>query len=403
MDGAAEFELPVLPLESLEYSANPDPWIEAARKQHPWLARFSQGYVVHGYEAACDLFGDDDNLIAGYGAVAEFYGVSDSLWGRFMRGTLSATRGEQHDRLRGCLAHAFTPRRANRERGMMQRVITELLDEWAPLGEFDFAVFASYFPVTVMCGLLGIGAKRVTGMRDALECQLMSLTLDPATKPLFLGAFDQIWAFVNEVIEEREASGQFDEEHLLDAMIAAKNAGHMDETELRFMVITTIIGGFDTSKNQLTSTMSLLLSRPEMYQRCAEDLDYCRKVSEESFRHSAIVSKFRQAANDFTYRGHDFRKGEVIVISAPLANRDPAMFPEPTRFDPERANVSRHVGLGRGPHICIGQFIARAQVQEGLHLIAQRLRNPRLAGERTRRPMLGAWGLRSLPIAFDPA
>ena len=52
-------------------------------------------------------------------------------------------------------------------------------------------------------------------------------------------------------------------------------------------------------------------------------------------------------------------------------------------------------------HICLGQYLAKAQLEEGLHLIAQRLRRPRLAGEATWRPFLGAWGLRTLPIAFN--
>ena len=79
------------------------------------------------------------------------------------------------------------------------------------------------------------------------------------------------------------------------------------------------------------------------------------------------------------------------------------MFPNPLTFDAERDNARRHVAFGRGAHICLGQFIARYQLQEGLHLIAQRLQNPRLNGEIIWRPFLGAWGLENLPIAFDAA
>jgi cytochrome P450 len=77
-------------------------------------------------------------------------------------------------------------------------------------------------------------------------------------------------------------------------------------------------------------------------------------------------------------------------------------FSDPMTFDPQRQTQTRHVAFGRGPHICIGQFLARNQLQEGLHLVTQRLRNIRRAGDITWRPFLGAWGLRSLPIAFDP-
>ena len=254
-----------------------------------------------------------------------------------------------------------------------------------------------------MCGLLGVSADPIPRMRTALENQLTSLTLDPAAKPLFMAGWEVLWTFADDLVNEREASGKHDEDSLLDALIAARNAGQLDETELRFMVLTVAVAGFDTSKNQLTMTMKLLMERPEMYARCAEDKDFCRKVIEESLRHSAIATPFREVAANFTYHGFSFSKGETLVMAAPLANRDPAVFPDPQTFDPDRENANRHVAFGRGAHICLGKFIAMNQLQEGLHLIAQRLKNPRVNGEIVWRPFLGAWGLKSLPIVFDVA
>ena len=403
MATVTQTDLPVLPVETAEFSADPDPFLKAARAVHPWLARFSQGYVVHGYQECCDLLADSENMICGFGPIIDFYDVRGSMWARFMEEIVISRSGADHARLRASVNLAFTPRRANRERELMQRVITDLLDEWAPRGHFDFAHFASVFPVTVMCGLLGVSAEPIPRMRDALENQLKSLTMDPAAKPLFMAGWDVLWDFADTAVHEREASGQFDEDSLLDSLIAAKNRGELDETELRFMVLTVFVAGYDTSKNQLTVTMNLLLSRPDIYQRCAEDLQFCRKVTEESLRHTAIASPPRAVLRDFTYGGLTFRAGEMLVLSPPLANRDPRMFPDPERFDPERENRDRHVAFGRGAHICLGQYIARNQLQEGLHLIARRIRNPRLTGPVEWRPFLGAWGPKSLPIAFDAA
>ena len=403
MNLAAEATIPVMPIETPEFSQDPQPFLDEARRHHPWLARFSQGYVVHGYQAVCDILADTDNLTCGFGPIIDFYGVRGTMWARFMEEIVISASGETHTRLRSSVNQAFTPRRANKEREMMQGVITQLLDEWAPKGEFDFAYFASFFPVTVMCGLLGVSAEPIPRMRDALENQLKSLTMDPDAKPLFMAGWEVLWDFADTAVNEREASGEFDEDSLLDALIAAKNAGDLDETELRFMVLTVAVAGYDTSKNQLTMTMKLLLDRPEMYERCAEDLQYCRKVAQESLRHSSIASPPREVVNDFTYEGVQFRKGEMLIMAPPLANRDPLVFPDPETFDPERENANRHVAFGRGAHICLGQFIALNQLQEGLHLIARRLRNPRLTGDVEWRPFLGAWGPRSLPIAFDAA
>ena len=131
MELTAATALPVMPVESPEFSANPDPFLEAARREHPWLARFSQGYVVHGYQACADLLADDRNMICGFGPIIDFYGVRGSMWARFMEEIVISQYGPDHARLRGSVAHAFTPRRANQERGMMQRTIKAMLDEWA--------------------------------------------------------------------------------------------------------------------------------------------------------------------------------------------------------------------------------------------------------------------------------
>ena len=140
-----------------------------------------------------------------------------------------------------------------------------------------------------------------------------------------------------------------------------------------------------------------------MWTRCAEDKTFCMKVVEEMLRHSTIATFYRSVVQDFEYAGVRFTKGALVVFATPLAGRDPAGFPEPMKFDPERECENRHVAFGRGAHICLGMFIARAQLEEGLHLIAQRLRQPRRAGAVTWRPFLAAWGLRELPIAFTPA
>lgn len=403
MDQTDAAALPHMPVESPEFARDPDPFLEQARRSHPWLGRFSLGYVVHGYDAISELFADDQNLLPGFGPIIDFYDLRGTMWARFMEEIVIAVGGPTHARLRSSVVHAFTPRRANKEREMMQRVINQLLDEWTPKGEIDFAEFASYFPVTVMCGLLGVSAAPIPKMRDALENQLKSLTMDPAAKPLFMAGWEVLWDFADTTVKDREASGEFDEDSLLDAMIAAKNEGKLDETELRFMLLTVAVAGYDTSKNQLSVTMNLLLDRPDLYQRCAEDLQFCRKVAEESLRHTAIATPVRTVADDFEYKGHIFRKGEMLLMAAPLANRDPAMFANPETFDPERENRGRHVAFGRGEHICLGQFLARNQLQEGLHLITRRWRNPRRTGEAEWRPFMGAWGLKTLPIAFDPA
>lgn len=111
----------------------------------------------------------DDRLRPFFDGVAEFYGAEQTPWGRFMSDMMIARHGPAHARLRGSAQAAFTPRNVNRHRELMRRVICELLDEWAPKGNFDFAEFASYFPITVFCGLLGVSPDVIPRIKDALE------------------------------------------------------------------------------------------------------------------------------------------------------------------------------------------------------------------------------------------
>ena len=187
------------------------------------------------------------------------------------------------------------------------------------------------------------------------------------------------------------------------ALIASKNAGSLDQTELRFMLMVLLLAGYDTSKNVLTLTMHRMLEHPDMWRRCAEDQAYCGKAVEEILRHSAITTPYRLVTKAVDYQGITFPEGITLCFATPLAGRDSSVFPDAMAFEPDRVQTTRHLAFGRGMHICLGQFLAKAQLEEGLHLIAKRLKSPRLAGEVTWRPFLGAWGLRSLPIAFEAA
>ena len=151
-------------------------------------------------------------------------------------------------------------------------------------------------------------------------------------------------------------------------------------------------------------TMKMLLERPEMYARCAEDKEFCRKVMEESLRHSAIATPYREVAADFTYQGFSFRKGETVVLrrsarrsrssglrrSADLRSRSRERRP-PRRLRSRRAYLPRPVhrhepASGRPAPDRAAPAAIRA-----------------LNGEIVWRPFLGAWGLKSLPIVFDVA
>jgi len=403
MQSAVDIPLAHLPVERVEFEENPMPFIEAARRTHPWLANSNFGFVVHGYQAIKDLNGMDDKLRPSFGGIVEYYGVKGTPWGNFMEEQIIALSGPDHQRIRSSVAEAFTPRNVNRNRALMQRVISRLLDEWAPRGKFDFAVFASYFPVTVLCGLLGVSPDAVPSIRDSLETQGLVMSLRKDLVPDLLAGYDIMWNYVDALVVERESGTEAAEGSVLGTLIAAKRAGRINDRELRHLLMILFPAGYDTSKNMLILIMHTMLTHQDQWRRCAEDLPFCSKVVDEMFRHTSTATVFRSVAEDFVYNDVLIPKGTQLIFTNSLAGRDPRGFSEPMEFQPEREETNRHVAFGRGAHICLGQHLARAQIAEGVHLIAQRIRNPRLAGEVKWRPFLGTWGISTLPIEFDPA
>ncbi len=396
-----QMALPVLAVEQPEFAVDPTRYLESARREHTWLARSNMGgYIVHGHQAVKDILGKDDTLRPYFGGVAEFYGAERTPWGQFMSDMMIARHGPDHRRLRTSAFSAFTPRNIDRYRGLMRQVIADLLDEWAPKARFDFAEFASYFPITVFCGVLGVSAGVVSSIRDALEMQAASITFNRDILPDMLAGFEVLWNFADGAVKDREGSG-IEGDGLLDILIAAKNAGTINETELRQNLIMFATAGYDTSKNMLGLIIHVLLRYQDHWRACARDIRQCRRVVAECLRHSSIASVYRLVTEDFEYNGVMFPRNTVLFFMMGLTGHDPQVFPEPMDFLPERSNTDQHLAFGRGAHFCIGKHLALAQLEEAVHLITRRLHHPRVAGQVAWRPYLGIWGIRSLPIEFD--
>ena len=404
MPQISELTLPELPIEHPQFGEDPFSKFSAARTQHPWLAKCAYGYVVTGYTAIRDLLLMDDKMRGPYEMVFDLMNARGSRWARFQEESVLALWGEPHKRIRDVLAPMFTPRAANLRRGLMREVIARLLDEWAPKGAFDFEEFASYFPITVMCSLIGASADGIPEMRSSLETLGLSMNLIPNFLPKLEQAVESMETYLDRLIAERRAGKRLKEEpDLLDALIGARDSGGLSDAEMNSFLIFLFVAGYDTSKNVLTMMMDQLIPRPEIYNRCAVDQEYCHKVVEESLRYRNPGNSARLVHEEFVYRDIVFPKNTMLFLPNSISGRDPAAVSDPDTFNPERQQENRHLAFGRGMHMCLGQYIARAQIEEGLHLIAQRMKNPKLVGKSGARPFPGTWGLKGLPIQFNPA
>ena len=396
-------ELAYLPMEEPGFAADPFPHFAAARAVHPWLARCAFGHVITGYEAMRELLWLDHSLTGAYDSVVEMMQARGTQWGRFQSESLLAQTGDAHKRIRSVLAPAFTPQQANRHRPLMRAVIAGLLDEWVPRAEFDFEDFAAMFPITVMASLIGADPRVIPDIKDSLEAFGLSMSMDPAILPRLEAAMQTLDAFVQDLLANRRAHPLPDgEADLLSILLRTQDEGKLTTRELYDLLVFLFVAGYDTSKNALTLLMDVMIERPDIYERCATDLKYCGSVVEENFRYLTTSTIPRMVTKDITWNGVTIPAGTNLFFPVSISGRDPAL-PQADAFDPEFPRERKHITFGMGVHICMGQFIARAQIEEGLHLIAQRMRNPRRIGPSAWRPFFGVWGLKGLPIAFDPA
>jgi cytochrome P450 len=402
----AELDLPHLPMDKHALAENPFPYFAEVKKQHPWLATSKFGLVVHDFTAMRELLGKDDVMRPPYEGIVEMLGLQGTPWGRFTSEQMISLPPDKHRFLRDTFAAKFTPRNATQLRPMMRDTVTRLLDQWTPKGRFDFEEFASYFPISVMFALVGAPLDAIPQLREDLEAIGLAHSLEMERFPRIQEAMVRLDAFVEKTIADRRANPRTDGvEDLLDLLIGTGDSGNVSQRQLVDLIMFFFIAGYDTSKNVLTYTMYTLLDYPEIYARCAEDHDYCRKVVEEALRWFNPGTVTRFVDRDFEYRGVLLPKDTMLFFPLSVSGRDAVVFPDGDTFDPDREidPNKRHIAFGLGKHMCLGQFIARAQLQEAIHQIAQRIRHPELAGEFEWRPFYGTWGLKGLPIKFEPA
>ncbi|HMP55058.1 MAG TPA: cytochrome P450 [Novosphingobium sp.] len=395
--------MPFLPMDEDAFSADPFPHFVRARAQHPWLARWKLGYVITDYQAMRDLFTRESRMRMMYDDIVAIMQAEDTPWGNFQKRHMLNQSGAHHRRIRDVLAPAFTPRQANAHRPLMREVISRLLDEWAPKGAFDFEEFASWFPITVMCRLIGASPEAIPGLRSAMEAIGLSTSMDPRWLPAMQEGVVTMERYVDELIAERRARPPAPdaEPDLLDILLTTREAGDLTDRELADILIFLFVAGYDTSKNMLTLIMGLLIERPDIYRRCAEDRDYAMRVVEEGFRFHSTTSNQRILCEDIAYRDTLLEKDAIVWFPLSVATRDPRYAERADSFEPGREREHPHIGFGLGPHICLGQYIARAQIHEGIHLITRRLHNVRTSGPQGYRPFPSTWGYRGLPITFD--
>jgi cytochrome P450 len=236
---------------------------------------------------------------------------------------------------------------------------------------------------------------------------LLARTLDPTSRhaaefradPQELQcAGTELSRYFEQLTEQRRATPGPD---LLSELIAAEDAGDMlSHAELISTCALLLIAGHETTVNLIANGLLALLRRPDELAALRANPERAQGVVEETLRFDPPVQLIpRIAADDLTVGGMDVARGDLVVMLIAAAQRDPAVFADPDRFDPTRDN--RHLAFGLGAHFCLGAPLARLEARVALSRFAQRVTASRLVSDPpVYREHVNLRGPAHLPVEF---
>lgn len=396
-----ELELPevdVLGLDRREVLAA----LDRARREH-WLARTPLGYVLTRHQDVTAIL-RDRRFHSALSALPQMIGVDSPVRDRQARSIL-AMEGPEHTRLRRLASPAFTPRATEKLRPFMRQVVGELIDPVAPAGRCELVGdVCEPYPIPIICELLG-APKSDWKLFSAWATDIFRMFNTDAVEhlPLIEKAMQELDDYVRDMISERRSRAADD---LLSRLIAAEEEGdRMSTDELVMMVAAVLMAGTDTTRNQLACSVALLVQHPDQWAALAGDPSLAAPAVEETMRHlGAVRATLRLTAEDADYRDVLFPAGTLVTAALAGANHDPAVWSDPERLDITRPpSGTPQLTFGSGIHYCMGASLARAELQEALPLLAQRMRHARVDGHiEWKPPTVAIWGPARLPLVFDP-
>jgi cytochrome P450 len=304
-----------------------------------------------------------------------------------------------HTRLRKLVSKAFTPRAVERWRPRVREIVAELLAPALDAGRFDLvAGLAHPLPSQVICEMLGVPTadrERFTDWTAVSTHLLRGVFLSGEERTRVEEAAGSLAAYFQGLIAERRTQLGDD---LLSVLIRAEEEGdRLTPDELLIQSIGLLVAGFETTVGLIGLGARNLIDHPGELAKLRAQPELAANAVEECLRFESPVGMTTRVLHaDAVVGGRAIAKDTTVWLSIWSANRDPARFRDPERFDVERRD-NEHLGFGGGTHLCLGAHLARMEAQEALGALAARTK------ELARRPGRIAWGpsLFRVPAALE--
>jgi len=336
-------------------------------------------FTVFKYKETMAVLRDATNYTSGF--------IAEGLGSFFDGLILTGMDGEAHKKARALLQPIFMPEVVNRWRDSKMDPIlrNEFLAELVPKKKADLMEFGLYFPIRLIYALIGFPGSEPEKIKQYAAWALAILAgpqVDAEKAALArkaaMEAAKSLYDATHEAVVEVRRNGATSDD-LISRLIRAESDGRkFDDHEVTTFVRSLLPAAAETTTRTFGTLMTLLLERPALLERVRQDRSLIPKAIDEAIRFEPVATfKVRQAAQDLELAGMAIPKGAMVQCIVSSANRDEEAFENSEEFDIDR-KPKPSFGFGFGPHMCIGQFIAKTELQVAVNAILDLMPNLRL-------------------------
>ena len=309
--------------------------------------------------------------------------TSGPIWELSTTGMLFAN-GEVHARRRAPVARTFAFKLMEAMRPKAAALAAELIEPRIGAGPTDFVnEVAAQIPARIIADILGIPRSDLPVFMQWIADTAASLGfIELERREQIEKSLVEFNGYVADLLEQRRKAPR--EDFLTDYVRTTEGEGALSEAEIRTQVLGLILAGSDTTRNSLCLILAHLLKHPEQWRAFCADPDGLKKgVVAEGLRYDPIISGIpRVAVQDLEIDGYRVPAGTPIAVSILSAMRDPDVYADPERFDIMRTDHPRwHPIFGGGAHRCLGEALAKAEMEETMATIARLAPRTELIGD----------------------
>jgi cytochrome P450 family 103 len=370
---AAVEGLPILSVADLD--ADPHGMFRKYRAAYPFVGHETGAYVVLRH-ADIERIVIDSRTSASETVHPKLFGVTEgALFDLFDQGMLTAN-GAVHRRRRSPFTRSFAARTIADLRPHIRRSVGELIESWYANGQVEFvSQFAAQLPARVIGDLLGLPRADIPSFTELVYSVTRFLTSSvvPDEIPGSAAACQQLRDYVEKTLEDRRRAPRDD--FLSNFLGKADAAGELSPIEIIFQIVQLIVGGTDTTRVAIVVQLALLLQHREQWDAICRDSSLIPGAVAEAVRFEPSVASYvRVTTEDIDVGGAVLPAGQFIMLSTMSAARDAAVHERPDVFDIRRTDQPRLLpAFGAGAHRCIGEALARAELEESLAALAARI------------------------------